>query len=96
MERQYTSRAQGCLFRSFRRLSWPTESDHGGGQEANANLAIACQERKKPKDFTEFSIDTQNLGAYYPAWVVESGRKWVQPRSYRSLKLFQEGHPQFY
>jgi len=34
-----------------------------GRQQANANWVVAGWNCEKPKDFTEFSIDTQNLGA---------------------------------
>ena len=63
MERQYTSRVQGCLFDSFQGPGCLSGWGQKGRQWANANLGVPGQKREKPKDFTEFSIDTQNAGA---------------------------------
>jgi hypothetical protein len=63
MERQYTTRVQRCLCDSFQGPACGSGWHQKGRQQANANLGVAGQKREKPKDFTEFSIDTQNAGA---------------------------------
>ena len=63
MAGQYTSQAHGCLLQSFRWSRKARLTPTRGRQEANANFETEGQNREKPKNFTEFSIDTQNPGA---------------------------------